>query len=87
MHEFSLIKSLMRKVTGIAAEQGAKKIVSVRVVLGALCHLSPEHFTEHFVEAAAGTVAAGAELEVVFNPDPHDPHAQDILLDSVKVEV
>lgn len=86
MHEFSLINDLMRKTKDIAAQHQAKKVASVRVLLGALCHISPEHFREHFEEAAVGTVADGAELEIVLNPDPNDPHAQDILLDSVKVE-
>ncbi|MBM3822639.1 MAG: hydrogenase maturation nickel metallochaperone HypA [Verrucomicrobia bacterium] len=54
--------------------------------LGALCHISPEHFREHFNEAAVGTVADGAELEILFNPNPNDAKAQDILLDSVDVE-
>lgn len=86
MHEFSLINDLMRKVKEIAARHQAKKVASVRVLLGALSHISPEHFREHFEEAAVGTVADGAELEIVLNPDPNDPHAQDILLDSVDVE-
>lgn len=86
MHEFSLINDLMRKIKDTATQHKAKKVSSVRVLLGALCHISPEHFREHFEEAAVGTVADGAELEVVFNPDPNDPHAQDILLDSVDVE-
>lgn len=86
MHEFSLINDLMRKITTIAREQGAKKVVSVKVKLGALAHISPDHFREHFEEAAGGTVAAGARLEVELNPDENDPHAQDILLDSVEVE-
>lgn len=86
MHEFSLINDLMRKIKHTAARHHAKKVASVRVLLGALCHISPEHFREHFVEASVGTVAEGAELEVVFNHDANDPHAQDILLDSLQVE-
>jgi len=86
MHEFSLISDLMRKIKDIAEQQQATKVASVRVLLGALCHISPEHFRDHFEEAAVGTVADGAKLEIVLNPDPNDPHAQDILLDSVDVE-
>ncbi len=86
MHEFSLINDLMRKIAALAAEQGARRVVGVKVKLGALCHISPDHFREHFEEAAVGTVADGARLDVVMNPDPNDPHAQDILLDSVEVE-
>jgi hydrogenase nickel incorporation protein HypA/HybF len=87
MHEFSLINDLMRKIEGIAAENDAQNVSSVRVLMGALCHISPQHFREHFEVAAVGTVAEGAGLEIVVNPDPKDVHAQDILIDSVDVEV
>ena len=86
MHEYSLINDLIRKVADIAAQNQAKKVSRVRVLLGALCHISPEHFREHFAEAAIGTVADGAVLEVVFNADPNDRHAQDVLLESLQVE-
>jgi hydrogenase nickel incorporation protein HypA/HybF len=55
MHEFSLITDLMRKITAIACEQGASRISGVNVKLGALAHISAEHF-----EQAVGTAAEGA---------------------------
>ena len=86
MHEFSLINDLMRKITSVARQHGGKRILSVKVRLGALAHISPEHFRQHFVEASTGTLAAGARLEVEQMTDESDPHAQDILLESVEVE-
>ncbi len=86
MHEFSLINDLMRKIESITREHGGRKIVSIKVSLGALSHISPEHFREHFIQAAAGTVAAGARLEIEQHKDESDPRAQDILLESVEVE-
>jgi hydrogenase nickel incorporation protein HypA/HybF len=86
MHEFSLINDLMHKIESIAREHNGQKILSVKVRLGALAHISPEHFREHFVQAAAGTLAAGARLVVEQLTDESDPHAQDIMLESVEVE-
>jgi len=86
MHEFSLIHDLMRKIESVAREHGGGKIVSVKVKVGALSHISPEHFREHFVTAAAGTVAANARLEIETLKDQADPRAQDILLESVEME-
>lgn len=86
MHEMSLINDLMRKVLRVADEHGAPRVTGVTVELGALSHLSADHFREHFEEAAAGTRAAGARLDVVVKTDVHDPHAQDILLRRVEVE-
>jgi hydrogenase nickel incorporation protein HypA/HybF len=86
MHELSLIHDLMRRIESIAREHGGRRILSVKVRLGALSHISPEHFREHFVQAAAGTVAAGARLEIEQHKDEADPRAQDILLESVEME-
>jgi hydrogenase nickel incorporation protein HypA/HybF len=86
MHEFSLMKDLMQKITSLARENDARKVVRVRVRLGALCHISAQHFGEHFREAATGTVAEGARLDIVESRDEADPLAQDILLESVDVE-
>ncbi|MGD7654142.1 MAG: hydrogenase/urease maturation nickel metallochaperone HypA [Verrucomicrobiales bacterium] len=86
MHEFHLIKDLMRKITEICHENGAEKVLGVKVRIGALAHITPDHFREHFEQAAVGTVADGASLDATLNPDENDPQAQDILLLSVEVE-
>lgn len=86
MHEFSLIQDLLKQIATVAREHGSTKVTGVKVKLGALAHLSPSHLQEHFAEAAVGTVAEGAQLEVVLNPDEKDEYAQDILLESVDVE-
>ena len=86
MHEMSLIHDLMRKIETIAREQNAQKVVGVKVRLGALAHISADHFREHFEEESKGTIADGARLEVELLTDENDPQAQDILLDSVEVE-
>lgn len=85
MHEISLIHDLMRKIEMIAHEQGAGRVTRVTVQLGALSHISADHFREHFVEGTRGGVADGAELTIETSEDIHDPHAQDIMLLSVDV--
>jgi len=82
----SLIHDLMRKIETIAREQNATKVVGVKVRLGALAHISADHFREHFEEEAKGTIADGARLDVELLTDENDPQAQDIMLDSVEVE-
>jgi hydrogenase nickel incorporation protein HypA/HybF len=51
MHEFSLINGLMRKINAIAQEQGARRVVAAKVTLGALSHISADHFRDHFTTA------------------------------------
>ena len=85
MHEMSLINDLIHKMEGIARQRNVAKITGARVRLGALSHISADHFRDHFVEGVKGTVAEGAALEIEIAEDPADPHAQDILLISVDV--
>lgn len=85
MHESSLMKGLMKQILAVAEAHRAKQVESVGVVLGALSNITPEHFNEHFVEAAEGTLAEGARLDITCGTDLTDPHAQDIVITGVEV--
>jgi hydrogenase nickel incorporation protein HypA/HybF len=85
MHEFSLLKDLLHKIKTIAEDNDSDKVIGVKIKLGALAHISPDHLREHFDQAVVGTVAEGAKLEVESLTDMSDPHAQEIILDSVEV--
>jgi hydrogenase nickel incorporation protein HypA/HybF len=86
MHEASLMNALMRRIEAIAAAEGAASVTVVRVRLGALAHMSPDHFREHWDVAARGGIAERAELEVEVSADLGDPAAQDLTLLSLDVE-
>lgn len=86
MHELSLMADLMRKLESIAREQRPRKIVSVRLKLGALSHISSDRLREHFAHVARGTAIEGTRLDIDVLADVTDLHAQDILLVSVEVE-
>lgn len=87
MHEMSLIQDLIRKIETIARENRAERIAAVTIRLGALAHISAGHLREHFQQASLGTCAESARLEIKNSTDETAPDAQDILLDSVEVEV
>ena len=86
MHELTLMNDLMRKITAVAQANQAARVTGVTVRLGALAHISAEHFRNHFVIAARGTPAADARLNIEIAKDVADPHAQDIRLLSVDIE-
>jgi len=86
VHERTLILDLLRKVDRIAAAEGARKVTKVCVWLGALSHMSPAHFREHFDQDAAGSIAEGAVLECTTSDDVTDPEAMAVLLKSIEVE-
>jgi len=85
MHEASLMNDLMRKIEDLARQQNARQVLGINVSLGALSHMSPSHFREHFAVASQGTVAEGAKLTIRVLTDVNDLHAQKILLESVEV--
>ncbi|MDY6899740.1 MAG: hydrogenase maturation nickel metallochaperone HypA [Cyanobacteriota bacterium] len=87
MHEASLINDLVQKINAIVIEQDGKRAVAIKVKLGALSHISSEHLREHFEVASKHTLAEGATLECESSKDLSDPLAQEILLESVEVEV
>ena len=85
MHEHSLIANLIKQIEEIAMKNNAKKVISVKVKLGALSQISPDHFRGHFENETGGTIAEGAKLEVETSDDVYDPRAQDVILDSIDV--
>ncbi|NNE08020.1 MAG: hydrogenase maturation nickel metallochaperone HypA [Gemmatimonadetes bacterium] len=86
MHEASLMNDLMDKVLKVAEENEAGRVSGITVWLGALSHMSPGHFAEHYEESSRGTIAEGAALHCETSDDIHDPNAQDILLKNIEVE-
>lgn len=84
MHERALLADLVREIESVAASEGARSVVAVRVRVGPMSHMTPAHFVEHFADATRGTVAEGARCDVE-SIDPRDPLAQSIVLDSIDV--
>lgn len=87
MHEQALMNDLMRKITSEAQAQGGSRVTRIRVRLGALSHFTDDHFREHFVDASQGTIAEGAAVEVELAVDPTEENAQDVVLESIELEL
>jgi hydrogenase nickel incorporation protein HypA/HybF len=85
MHEASLMNALMRRIDEVAAAEGAARVTAVRVRLGALSHMSPEHLREHWEVSSRGSIAREAQLDVEVSEDLDDPAAQDVTLLSLDV--
>lgn len=86
MHERALLADLIREIEETAHEEAAARVVAVNVHVGPMSHMTPEHFVEHFVDAAHGTIAEGATCHVG-TIDPRDPLAQSIVLESIELEM
>ena len=85
MHERALLDDLLREIAAVAAREGAACVTRVEVRLGALSHFTPEHFREHFEDAARGTVAEGASVVATLDGDLGDPHADGVRLVAIDV--
>ncbi|MDD3580979.1 MAG: hydrogenase maturation nickel metallochaperone HypA [Desulfobacca sp.] len=86
MHELTLINDLLNKIDTLARAQQASKVVSLTLQLGPLAHISPEHLRHHFYQAATGTVAEGARLDITVLNDITHPQAQDVILTTLEFE-
>lgn len=65
MHEMSIAVALVDRLTRLAAEQHAVRIVDVEVECGILQQIVPDALLLAFEAASADTPAAGAKLKIV----------------------
>ncbi len=86
MHEWSLVRALVREVCAEAGRRGGGKVLAVRVRIGPLASLAPELLREQFALAAIGGPAEGAlmDVEVCNQSDPDAAHA--VILEGFDLE-
>lgn len=87
MHERALMNDVMRELERVAAENGATRIEQVRVRLGPLSHFTPDHFREHFEDAARGTPAENAVVDAFVDETLDGERAHGVVVASVDVDV
>ncbi len=68
MHELAVCQGLMDQVEQIAARENAERVMLIRLRIGPLSGVEPQLLSDAFPIAAAGSVAADAEL-VIENQD------------------
>jgi hydrogenase nickel incorporation protein HypA/HybF len=86
MRETAVVRDVVRRMVELTQTTGARRVARAKIWLGALSHLSPEHFREHFAVEARDTVAASAVLEIEVSDDPNDLDAQHVRLKRVNLE-
>ena len=86
MHETALVRDIVHRMDDLVRQAGAYRITGAKIWLGALSHLSAQHFREHFAIEAKHTAAAGAVLEIEISDDLDDQNAQHVRLESVDLD-
>jgi hydrogenase nickel incorporation protein HypA/HybF len=80
------MRDVLARVEAVARAERASRVTRISVRLGALSHFTPEHFKQHFVDVARGSVAEGAAVDAEVVHDLTDPQAQGVVVTSVEVE-
>ena len=86
MHETALVRDVVRRIEDLGHATGARRITGAKVWIGALSHLSAEHFREHYALEAQGSIAARAILTIEASSDLDHPDAQRVRLESVDLD-
>lgn len=86
MHEQALMRDVIDRIVDLAEREGAIGVTRVSVRLGALSHFTSEHFREHYVDAARGTLAEGAIVEATLDEDILASNAQGVFVESIELE-
>lgn len=68
MHELSICQALIEQVETLARQQGAVRVVQVRVGIGPLAGVEPQLLEQAFLIARAGSLAATADLLIEHLP-------------------
>jgi hydrogenase nickel incorporation protein HypA/HybF len=82
MHESSLLNNLMKQIGEISRQHGGRRVTVVRLKLGPLMPIDPDHLREHFHEAVHGTVAEHAALEIETTVELHELTLESLDLES-----
>jgi hydrogenase nickel incorporation protein HypA/HybF len=80
------MRDVIGRVAALADAEGATAVTRVVVRLGALSHFTPEHFRQHYEDAALGTIAEGALVDAAVHGDATDRDAQGVVVESVELE-
>jgi Zn finger protein HypA/HybF involved in hydrogenase expression len=81
MHEMSLLRSLLKQIREIRDKNGGGRVKVVRLKVGPLAHIEPEHLRNHFIESVQGTSLENTRLEIEETKDLHE-----LTLESVDIE-
>lgn len=86
MHESGMVEDLIAKVESLVRENSARRVLAIEISIGPLAAVQADHLREHFLVAARGTVAEGAELRFREAADPAARDPLGVFLESVELE-
>ena len=64
MHELAITENILRIAVQAAEEHQAKRVLEIRMKIGAYSGVVPQYIQEYFDLVSRGTVAEGAQLHI-----------------------
>jgi hydrogenase nickel incorporation protein HypA/HybF len=86
MHEQALMRDVIGRIVEVAESERASGVTKVSIRLGALSHFTPDHFREHYISAARGTLAEGATVVATLDDDITAAEAQGVVVETIELE-
>ena len=68
MHEMAIAQGILDIVFKTAAEHKAKKVTSIKLLIGQMTQIEPESLSFGFEALAMGSIAEGANLDITIVP-------------------
>lgn len=68
MHEMAIAQGILDIVLKTAAENSAKKVTGIKLLVGQMTQIVPESLTFGFEALSMGSIAEGANLEITIVP-------------------
>ena len=68
MHELAVTRNIVEVVVRNAAEQGARRVVRVRLIVGKMRNFEQKWVQNYFDRFAKDTIAEGAQLDIEYVP-------------------
>jgi hydrogenase nickel incorporation protein HypA/HybF len=81
-----MVEDLIAKVESLVRENSARRVLAIEISIGPLAAVQADHLREHFLVAARGTLAEGAELRFREAADPAARDPLGVFLESVELE-
>lgn len=68
MHEMAIAQGILDIVLKTAAENNAKKVTGIKLLVGQMTQIEPESLTFGFEALAIGSIAEGANVDITIVP-------------------
>jgi hydrogenase nickel incorporation protein HypA/HybF len=86
MHEYHMVERLVWQAVEAAKEKKASRITRIALAVSARAGINPESVRLHFPQAAKGTIAESAELDIKVIEGSGEKDCPALYIEDIEVE-